>query len=187
MTHDMIDEMVAEWAVQWPELDASHIETLGRVRRISELTRQQVDGWLQPLGLNWETFDVIATLRRAGPPYRLRPIDLNRVCLLTSGAMTNRLDRVEQAGLIVRRPGTDDRRSIFVQLTPAGLELANRAIEVHFASARALLEPLAPQERATLAILLQKILIRLEPVGEKEARDEAGVPSSSRRSRRAAR
>ncbi|NGO53457.1 MarR family winged helix-turn-helix transcriptional regulator [Allomesorhizobium camelthorni] len=178
--------MVGEWAVEWPELDASHIETLGRVRRISEHMRREVDGWLQPLDLNWETFDVLVTLRRSGPPYHLRPIDLNRACLLTSGAMTNRLDRVEQAGLIVRKPGTDDRRSIFVELTPAGLELANKAIEVHFSAARALLEPLAPQERATLAALLRKLLVQLEPMGETGGNDTSQQQDrASRRARRA--
>jgi DNA-binding MarR family transcriptional regulator len=190
MPNDMIDRMVAEWTVEWPGLDASHIETLGRVRRISEHMRRKADSWLQPLDLNWETFDVLVTLRRSGPPYRLRPIDLNHACLLTSGAMTNRLDRVEQAGLIVRKPGTDDRRSIFVELTPAGLTLANKAVDVHFALARDLLEPLAAEERAVLAALLRKLLVRLEPMSAADEKDDPqrqdGASRRTRRSRQTA-
>jgi DNA-binding MarR family transcriptional regulator len=161
-----MDKFASEWSKEWPTLDTSHLETVGRIWRISEHLRRRFDVWLQPHGLNWETFDVIVSLRRSGAPYRMRPTELSEACLLTSGAMTNRLDRVERLGLIARRPAPNDRRSIQVELTPKGIALTDRVIQTHFAAARHLLECLGDAERQTMAHLLRKVLSTLEPAKE---------------------
>ena len=163
MKQDAVDKFVGEWACEWPALDVSHLETVGRIWRINEYLRRRFDLWLQPHGLNWETFDVIVSLRRSGAPYRMRPTELSESCLLTSGAMTSRLDRVEKMGLIARRPAPDDRRSVQVELTPKGIAMAEQVIQAHFAAARQLLECLHDDERRTLAHLLRKVLTTIEP------------------------
>jgi cytochrome b561 len=169
---DAIDKFAGEWAREWPKLDVSHLETVGRIWRISEHLRRRFELWLQPHGLNWETFDVIVSLRRRGAPYRMRPTELSEACLLTSGAMTNRLDRVERAGLIVRRPAPDDRRSVLVELTPKGIALADQVIQPHFAAARQLLECLDDRQQHTLAHLLRDVLTTIEPVDDEVAGDD---------------
>ena len=176
---DAIDKFKGEWAKDWPELDVSHLETIGRIWRISEHLRRRFDLWLQPSGLNWETFDVIVSLRRRGAPYRMRPTELSEACLLTSGAMTNRLDRVERAGLIVRRPAPDDRRSVQVELTPKGIALADQVIQPHFAAARQLVECLDDKQRQTLAHLLREVLITLEPAGDGTASKNRAATDAS--------
>lgn len=174
-----MDKFVSEWAKEWPALDASHLETVGRIWRISEHLRRRYELWLQPHGLNWETFDVIVSLRRRGAPYRMRPTELSEACLLTSGAMTNRLDRVERAGLIVRRPAPDDRRSVLVELTPKGIALADQVIQPHFAAARQLLECLDDRQQQTLAHLLHDVLTTLEPVDDEAASDDGMAKTST--------
>ncbi|MBH5385026.1 MarR family winged helix-turn-helix transcriptional regulator [Bradyrhizobium diversitatis] len=180
MKRDAIDKFAGEWAKEWPELDVSHLQTVGRIWRISEHLRRRFEVWLQPLGLNWETFDVIVSLRRSGAPYRMRPTELSEACLLTSGAMTNRLDRVERAGLIVRRPAPDDRRSVQVELTSNGITLADQVIQPHFAAARQLLECLDGKQQQTLAHLLRDVLTTLEPAdGEAAGSDRMAKVSTS--------
>ncbi|MEO7511983.1 MAG: MarR family transcriptional regulator [Gemmatimonadaceae bacterium] len=100
-----------------------------------------------------------ATLRRQGPPYTLTPTELSLAAMLTSGAMTNRLDRLETRGLVRREPDPDDRRGVRVVLTSAGLELVDRAIEARFKEAAHAVEGLSGQERETLESLLRQLLL----------------------------
>ncbi|WP_161491959.1 MarR family winged helix-turn-helix transcriptional regulator [Bradyrhizobium centrolobii] len=179
MNRDAIDKFAGEWATEWPALDVSHLQTVGRIWRISEHLRRRFEVWLQPHGLNWETFDVIVSLLRRGAPYRMRPTELSEACLLTSGAMTNRLDRVERAGLIVRRPAPDDRRSVQVELTPKGIALADQVIQPHFTAARQLLECLDDKQRQTLAHLLREVLTTLEPANDAAAGSNRVTKASS--------
>jgi DNA-binding MarR family transcriptional regulator len=166
---DVMDDFVNEWAAEWPGLDASHLETIGRIWRISEHLRREFDKGLKPLGLTWESFDLLASLRRSGKPYRMRPSELNAACLLTSGAMTNRLNQVERLGLIERLSDPTDRRAIQVALTPEGLALAEKAIDVQFSAARELLRSLPPSEKDTLAPILRRILATFEPARDASA------------------
>lgn len=163
MSDDAIDEFVREWAAEWPGLDASHLETVGRIWRISEHLRRGFDQGLKPLGLTWENFDLIASLRRQGKPYRMRPSDLAAACLVTSGAITNRLNQVERLGLVERGPDPTDRRAVQVALTPKGLALTDEVIRVQFSVARELLKPLQPDERDLLVPILRKLLATFEP------------------------
>lgn len=163
VSDDSIDDFVREWGEEWPELDASHLETIGRIWRISEHLRRGFDKGLKPFGLSWESFDLIASLRRSGEPYRMRPSDLSAACLVTSGAITNRLNQVERLGLIERLADPTDRRAVQVALTPKGLSLADEVIRVQFSAARELLEPLQEDEQDTLVPILRKMLATFEP------------------------
>lgn len=158
---DPIDQIAAAWHVARPELDASHLAILGRVSRIDALVRRRVEAWLAPHGLTWDMFDMIATLLRA-PGHAMRPGELSHWCLLSSGAMTKRIDRVVAAGLAAREPDPSDRRAQLVRLTRAGRALADRVVPEHFAQARALLSPLGEGERVRLARLSARLLAMLE-------------------------
>ncbi len=106
---------------------------------------------------------MLATLRRQGPPYRLKPTDLYGLLMLSSGAMTNRIDRMEQDGLVERLRDAEDRRSVIVQLTPKGIELAETVMPVLFAKERELLAPFTdPDELETFVVLLRRFLLSLE-------------------------
>src|ERR1051326_1773525 len=101
------------------------------------------------------TFDVLATLRRSGSPYRLSPTDLSKEMMITSGTMTNRLDRLERAGLVTRLLDPQDRRGVLVELTPQGFELVERALQAHVAYEAQLVRPLSTEEQALLVGLLR--------------------------------
>jgi DNA-binding MarR family transcriptional regulator len=167
---DSVEHLLTEWQRERPDLDPSPIGIQGRIARLSAHLLRQIDGWLAPLDLGWESFSLILTLRRSGKPYELRPGDLLRESLLTSGAITNRIDRVEQKGLIERRPDASDRRSYIIRLTPAGRRLADRAIATHLAATDTLLDALSAAERVQLAALLSKLLGSLEDKSQHNGR-----------------
>ena len=128
------------------------------------LSRRQ---WLRfsgfsALGLQPGWSDILAVLRRAGPPYELNPTELMRASLLSSGGTTKRLDRLAEAGLVQRRPDPNDRRGILVRLTRRGKSLIDRAMPVHLANQERLLAALTRSERRTLEDLLRKLLVSLE-------------------------
>jgi DNA-binding MarR family transcriptional regulator len=159
---DSVERMVHEWRRERPELDASPLRIQGRVLRLSAHLMRRIDQWLEPLGLGWEAFSLIVTLRRSGKPYEMRPTDILQESLLTSGAITNRIDRVAEMGLVKRYPDPDDRRSYLVKLTPAGKRLADKAIATHFAGVEGALDVLSRAEQDQLAGLLSKLLASLE-------------------------
>lgn len=170
---DSVERLLAEWKRERPDLDVSPVGVQGRIMRLAAHLQRQTDGWLAPLGLSWEAFSVIVTLRRLGKPYEMRPTDLLAESLLTSGAITNRIDKVEALGLIERRPDPRDRRGALIRLTPAGKRLADRAIADHVAGVDGLLTGLAPAERRQLATLLAKLLAAVE-AAPKPMRGNAG-------------
>ena len=159
---DSIDVFLAEWRRERPDLDPWPLAIIGRVSRLSAHLQRRAEAWLAPLGLTWETFSLIASLRRAGAPYEQKPSDLLRLSLLTSGAMTNRIDRVEEQGLVQRLADPNDRRGVIVKLTPAGRALADKAIARHFEAAAALLGGMTRAEREQLGSLLTGLLIAIE-------------------------
>jgi len=159
---DSIAAFIADWQRERPDLDPWPLGIFGRTSRIYAHFLRRADTWLSPLGLGWESFSLIAALRRSGKPYELNPTELQRQSLLTSGAMTNRIDRVEALGLVERRPDTADRRGVIVRLTPAGRALADKAIAVHFAKTAAVLGALNPRECEQLDQLLAKLLVSFE-------------------------
>ncbi|WP_207199376.1 MarR family winged helix-turn-helix transcriptional regulator, partial [Rhodoplanes elegans] len=159
---DSVAKLLAEWRRERPDLDPSPIGVQGRVMRLAAHFQRRSEGWLVPLGLSWEAFSLIVTLRRSGKPYALRPTDLLAESLLTSGAITNRIDKVEALGLVERRPDPRDRRGAIIRLTPAGKRLADRAIADHVGGVEELLDPLSAAEQRQLAALLTKLLAATE-------------------------
>ncbi len=168
MKQDPVDFILAQWAREKPDLDTSPMGIIGRISRIS----RHLDHYLQKnysqFGLNGGDFDVLATLRRFGQPYQLTPTQLFNSLMLSSGAMTNRLDRLEEDGLIERRPNPEDRRGILVTLTEKGLELIDRAYPAHITNEHNLLTSLTQTERNELTDLLRKLLLSFEPGSQNE-------------------
>ncbi|MDQ3289245.1 MAG: MarR family transcriptional regulator [Pseudomonadota bacterium] len=154
---DRIEDLLAGWQRERPELDAQPMAIVGRVLSLGRRLEARANQALKSSGLHYTDLDVLATLRRNGKPYRLTPTQLRDSVLITSGAMTACLDRLEDAGLIARRDNPDDRRSTSAQLTPAGRALIDRAIVIRFAEATEAVSGLSARERTTLAALLKKL------------------------------
>lgn len=159
---DSIARIISEWERERPELDGTAVGIHGRIIRLAAHMLRRTNGWLDPLGLSWEAFSLIVTLRRSGRPYELRPTDILKESLLTSGAVTNRIDRVEKMGLVERMPAMGDRRSHSIRLTPAGKRLADKAIEKHFVALKRSFGVLTEPEQKQLASLLAKLLSAAE-------------------------
>jgi DNA-binding MarR family transcriptional regulator len=162
MSQDLIDELMEQWRRERPELDPSAMGVVGRVLRLAGYLERSVEVALKPFGLSLWQFDVLATLRRAGKPYRLSPTQLMRAVMLSSGAMTNRLDRLETAGLVKREPDPNDRRGVLITLTPKGRQLADEAIQARFEEARARIASLSKSERRALERGLRRLLESVE-------------------------
>jgi DNA-binding MarR family transcriptional regulator len=160
---DAVDRFVAQWAHERPDLDLAPMAVIGRLGRLSALGTAVIEAGLARHGLKLGEFDVLASLRRAGQPYELTPGALIRQLMLSSGAMTNRLDRLEENGLVQRAPDPADRRGVIVRLTPEGHKVVDEAVTDHVATEAGLLQPLSASERATLDRLLRKLLGPLDP------------------------
>ncbi|TPM98108.1 MarR family transcriptional regulator [Mesorhizobium sp. B2-1-3A] len=156
---DRAAKAVEQWKRERPDLDVSPMAVLGRLNEASSLiARDRLAPLFARFGLQAGEFDVLATLRRSGAPYALTPTALYEATMVTSGAMTNRLDRLEKAGLIVRGPHPNDRRGIVVRLTGKGLALIDEALTAHVANEHEILAGLSDAEREMLARLLGKLI-----------------------------
>ncbi len=160
---DGVDEILEQWRRERPELDPSPIGVIGRVSRLARELEQRLEPVYREHGLESGWHDVLATLRRTGPPYQLRPTEFTSALMLTSSGTTKRLDRLEQAGLITREPDPGDRRGTIITLTPAGHELIDAVTEAHLANERRLLSALTGDEQRRLADLLRKLRLGLPP------------------------
>jgi DNA-binding MarR family transcriptional regulator len=159
---DEVDDLVAAWHAERPDLDVQPMQVLSRVARLARHLDRARRSAFAAHGLEpWE-FDVLAALRRQGPPYELSPGALLHTTLVTSGTMTNRLDRLEQAGLVRRRPDPEDKRRVRVTLTPAGQSRADDALAALLAAEQALLATLPDSGRQDLADLLRVLLVPLD-------------------------
>ncbi len=158
---DRIDRILAQWRRERPDLDTRPMGLIGRIQRVAAALRPRLDETHEISGLLGESFDVLASLRRSGPPFQLSPTELYREMMLTSGAMTNRIDRLEDAGLVTRRPDPDDRRGTLVRLTPKGKTLIDAATTKHVANEERLLSALTLGEQQQLADILRKLLLSL--------------------------
>lgn len=159
---DRIDRTRAEWASECPGLDTAALEVIGRVLRVEHLAGQRIRRVLQRERLDRGGFDVLATLRRSGAPYRLTPTALYRELVLTSGAITHRVDGLEEAGLVKRVAGKRDRRSSEIGLTAKGKAVIDRAMAAHLECETAMLGSLTKADRKALAALLRKLLHGME-------------------------
>jgi DNA-binding MarR family transcriptional regulator len=158
MRPDHVDRLVELWRVRQPSLDVSSLEVVGRVLRAAQYVERAREAALSAHGLSLGDFDVLATLRRAGGS-GVNPKELASSALITSGAMTSRLDRLQTAGLVERSPDPADRRAVRVRLTAAGRQAADRALADVLAAHEHLLEPLTRRERDAAATALRKMLL----------------------------
>lgn len=157
---DAVDRITSQWKAVRPDIDASPIGVIGRVSRLSRLVDRRLAENFARHGIeNW-MYDVLATLRRSGEPYELTAGDLVRQTMVTTGAVTNRIDRLEQRGL-VERARTGDRRKVLVRLTERGVALVDDVVVDHVAAERAILAALSPRQQHDLARLLRTTLLAL--------------------------
>lgn len=159
---DEVDAIVTAWNTVRPDLDATPLDVLSRISRIarrldqarsSVFTEHQLEGW---------EFDVMSALRRAGEPFQLSPGALVQQTLVTSGTMTNRVDRLEKRGYVAREPSPSDRRGVLVRLTPDGLTVVDAAFDALLAHERRLLSGMDERGRADLADSLRALLAAVE-------------------------
>lgn len=158
---DSVDRVLEQWAAERPELDASPMGVVGRVQRASRLLDRRLTGHFAERGLQLWEFDILATLLRSGPPYRLTAGALVGSSMVTSGAVTNRIDRLVARGLVTRETDPENRRSVLITLTGDGRAQAGAALGDHVAHETELLSSLTPREQRQLATLLRKLLIGL--------------------------
>lgn len=159
---DHIDRLRAQWARELPDLDTRGMEILGRARRIVLRSRPPIEEVFAGHGLDAGEFDVLSTLRRSGAPYALRPTELYRSLMISSGGLTDRLNRLVRSGMITRPPSPGDGRSLLVQLTDKGRTTVEAAFREDMAVEAGLLTALNDAERAILADLLRKLALGMD-------------------------
>ena len=159
---DRIGRVRAQWAREEPGLDTVPMEVIGRILRVAHLADARIRTVLREEGLDRGGLDVLATLRRSAPPYRLTPTRLYQELVITSGAITHRIDALARAGLVERIADPADRRSTLIGLTDRGRELAGRAMAAHMRCEAAMTRFLPPAEREALAVLLARLLHGME-------------------------
>ena len=164
---DEVDQIVARWQSERPDLDVAPLQVLSRVSRLARHLDRARRAAFAAHGLEAWEFDVLSALRRQGQPYQLSPGALLRATLVTSGTMTNRIDRLAAAGLVSRRPDPQDKRGVLVQLTSAGLRRVDAAFEALLTRERGLLTALGARQQDELASLLRVLLVPFDA-------DEAG-------------
>jgi DNA-binding MarR family transcriptional regulator len=154
---DEVEEILAQWRKERPDLDPSPIGVFGRLARISMARQALLTKFMAGHGLSPAGFDVLANLRRSGHPHRKTPSELATSSLLSSGGITFRLDRLEAAGLIRRVPSPDDRRVMYAELTVEGLACIDELMKSHLEREHQLLADISDEERRTLCQLLAKL------------------------------
>ena len=159
---DHVDAILAQWRRERPDLDVEPMGLLGRLTRLTTHLRHEIEKNLAHHGLAPPSFDILATLRRAGAPHRLSPGDLLATAMVTSATMTNRIDQLEKAGLVERLPNPDDGRSVLVGLTAKGRALVDEAVATHVATQHRLVASLDASDRQTLDRLLGQWLADFE-------------------------
>jgi DNA-binding MarR family transcriptional regulator len=173
MAGDYLDKILEQWAAERPDLDVSPMGVIGRISRLSRLLERSIEQVFASYDLSRGGFDVLAALRRSGPPYQLTPTELYNSLLISSGATTNRVDRLEERKLVARIPDPTDRRGVLVALTPKGRQLVDKVTESHLENEHRLLAQLKASERHELGRLLRKLLIELDGYKPTVAKDEA--------------
>ncbi len=158
---DHVDAILDQWAVECPDLDVSPMAIVGRLSALARLVDGRLKENFARHGLDGPGYDVLATLRRSGEPYRLTPGDLMRSAMVTSGAITQRLDRLEARGLVRRSAADGDGRSVHVTLTAAGRRLVDEVMPGHLETEQQILAGLSDRQRRDLADGLRRLLEHL--------------------------
>ncbi|WP_428264220.1 MarR family winged helix-turn-helix transcriptional regulator [Haliangium sp.] len=169
---DHVDEILQQWARERPDVDVSAMAIIGRISRLEKVIRPRLNAVFADHDLeSWE-FDVLATLLRTGPPNRLTPGELLASMMITSGAMTNRIDRLEKRGLVKRERSRDDGRLVLVTLTRKGRKKVDAALVDHAANELRIISALTPAQRAQLADLLRLLhhAVSAQPAGPDDSK-----------------
>ena len=161
-TPDHVDAIVAQWRRERPDLNVAPLGYLGRLFRVAQLADAALGTMLAEHGLQPGWFDLLAALRRSGPPFELTPTQLMSATIVTSGGLTKRLDRMAEAGLVARRADPDDRRGTRVRLTRRGRTTIDRAVQDHVRNEERLLRTLTAADRRTMDALLRRLMADLE-------------------------
>lgn len=159
MQRDEVDSLVAAWQRERPDLDVAPMQVLSRVSRLARHLDRQRSTAFAAIGLETWEFDVLAALRRAGSPYQLSPGQLLRETMVTSGTMTNRVDRLTARGLVARENRPGDRRGVLVRLTPAGRETVDAALSDLLRAEEQILISLSGAQQGELATSLRWLLL----------------------------
>ena len=161
---DHVDHLLAQWADERPELPTGALAVAARVARLHRFLARTSAEAMTGFGLTEGEGNVLAALRRAGPPYALTPTELYRSLLLSSGAMTNRVDRLQERGFVAREDDPSDRRRVLVRLTDEGREVIEAAMDAHVAALEAALGAALPdaEDRAAMVELLRRTLLHFE-------------------------
>jgi DNA-binding MarR family transcriptional regulator len=174
---DQVDTLMGNLGVQRPHLDISSIAVGGRIARVAIHLGEIRDLVFSPYNLSSGESDVLAALWREGPPHELSPGRLSASVTVSSGGMTGRLDRLERAGLVARRPDPDDRRGVLVRLTDQGAKLIGQLIERYLAEQKRYLSVLAPAELERLERLLRKLMLAGEQDADGTRNQRRGKPA----------
>ena len=154
---DLVDRLIEDWARERPELDARAMSGVGRIMRVGHMLGLRINRLIKPFRITYTDLDLLATLRRSGEPFTLTPEQLRQSVLLTSGAMTAAIDRLEKKGHIKRRQDSKDRRVRRISLSAQGRALIDEVIELRFKEAEDALSALTQSERERLYGLLRKL------------------------------
>lgn len=157
MKRDVVDDILGQWSEERPELDTASLGVIVRIMSLNRAFQRQATEALEPLGLELFEYDVLSALRRQGRPFGLPATGLAVETGLSSGAMTNRIDKLEARGLVRRRADKNDRRAVIVSLTPEGKRAIDDAIQARLDAADDSLQGISSKERNELAALLRKV------------------------------
>ncbi|MGO2391683.1 MAG: MarR family winged helix-turn-helix transcriptional regulator [Halomonas sp.] len=159
---DHVDSILKQWQKERPDLDVVPMGTLGRIKRLNHYLMRAMEKTWSRYDLNGASFDVMATLRRAGAPYALSPGDLMASTMVTSGTMTHRINVLEKAGLIKRVKNPDDGRGFLISLSRQGLEVIDEAVTAHVETQAQLVAALTDEQVVQLDNLLKQLLVGFE-------------------------
>ena len=159
---DAVDKILAQWQRERPDLDVSPMGIIGRMGRLAKHLERAIQETFSEFSLTVGEFDVLAALRRSGQPYQLSPTELFNTLMVSSGTMTHRIDRLEQAELVRRIPEPSDRRGTRIELTDKGFNIIEKAVEAHVINEHRVLSVLEASERKALTQLLRKLLVSFE-------------------------
>lgn len=165
MNSDAVDDILEQWSLQRPELDATSLGVVIRIMSLYKLFHRQAANALEELHLELFEYDVLSSLRRQGKPYSMPSTRLAKQSDLSNGAMTNRVNKLVARGLVRRQPDKSDGRSIIVTLTARGKKLIDKAIRYRLDVAEDSLGGITKKERKELAALLRKV--RLTATGDR--------------------
>lgn len=165
---DHVASRIAQWRRELPDVDTTGMAILGRLRWITMQARPSIEAVFARHGIDAGEFDVLSTLLRSGPPYRLRPTELYRSLMISSGGLTARLDRLGKRGLVRRTAAGSDKRSLPVELTDEGRALAEAAFREDMAVERAILSALSQDEARDLAERLEALALKIADPPEAE-------------------